>query len=109
MMKKYCTLSVPPGATMKSQMTNLELMKTRKIANQRTHVQRAINRNKSCRFLEFTLPITILHSCNDIIRTCAELCNLKPLLFKISTTTENKVIFVILQFYTLYSLQGCSH
>ena len=85
---KYCTLSVPPGARIKSQMTNLEVRKTKKIANLRIHVERAINRIKSYRILKSVLLLTVLHSCDDIIRTCARLCNLKPLLFKNSTVTE---------------------
>ena len=85
---KYCTLSVPPGARIKSQMTNLEVRKTKKIANLRIHVERAINRIKSYRILKSVLLLTMLHSCDDIIRTCARLCNLKPLLFKNSTATE---------------------
>ena len=88
LMMKYCTLSVPPGARIESQMTNLEVKKTKKIANLRIHVERAINRIKSYRILKSVLPITVLHSCDDIIRTCAGLCNLKLLLFKNSTTTE---------------------
>ena len=80
---KYCTLSVPPGARIKSQVTNLELRKTKKIANLRIHVERAINRIKSYKILKSVLPIARLHNCDDIIRTCAGLCNLKPLLFKI--------------------------
>ena len=35
------------------------------------HVEHAINH---------TLPITILHHVDDIVKTCAALCNLKPLL-----------------------------
>ena len=80
---KHCTLIVPPGARIKSQVTNLELRKTKKIANLRIHVERAINRIKSYKILNSVLPIAGLHSCDDIIRTCAGLCNLKPLLFKI--------------------------
>ena len=80
---KYCTLSVPPGARIKSQMTNSELRKTKQIANLGIHEEHAINRIKSYKILKSVLPITVLHSCDDIIRTCAKLCNLKPLLFRI--------------------------
>ena len=85
---KYCTFSAPPGTRIKSQMTSLEVRKTKKIANLRIHVERSISRIKSHRILKSVLPVTVLHSCGDIIRICAGLRNLKPLLFKNSTTTE---------------------
>ena len=86
---KYCTLSVPPGARIKSQMTNSELRKTKQIANLGIHEERAINRIKSYKILKSVLPITVLHSCDEIIRTCATLCNLKPLLFRILQQWNN--------------------
>ena len=54
----------------------------------RIHVKGAINRIKSYRILKSVLPITVVHSCDDIVRTCAGLCNLKSLLFKNSITAE---------------------
>ena len=85
---KYCTLSVPPGARIKSEMTHSEVRKTKKNANLRIHVERALNCITSYRILKSVLPLTMLHSCDDIIRTCAGLCDLKPLPFKNYTTTE---------------------
>ena len=72
-------------------MTSSEVRKMKKIANLRIHVERAINRIKSYRILKSVLTVTVLHSCDDIIRTCAGMCNLKSfkiVLFKNSTTTE---------------------
>ena len=77
---KFCTLSVPPGARLKSQMTTQEVKKTKEVAN-RIHVERAIDRIKAFRISKSILPITMLHHCDDIILTCAALCNLKSLLF----------------------------
>ena len=85
LMMKFCTLSVPPGARVKSQMTNSECKTTKDVANLRIHIERAINRIKTYRILKSIVPITMLHSCDDIVRTCAGLCNLKSLLFKCST------------------------
>ena len=61
---RFCTLTVPPGARLKSQMTSRECTKTKRVANLRIHVERAI---------------TMLHHCDAILRTCAALCNLLPL------------------------------
>ena len=88
LMLKFCTLTVPPGARLKSQMTTKECMSTKKTANLRIHIERAINRIKTFRILKNILPITMLHHCDDIVRTCAALCNLKSLLFKTSVITE---------------------
>ena len=57
-------------------------MTTKEVANLRIHVEQAINRIKTFRILKTVLPVTMLHHCDDIIVTCAALCNLKPLLFK---------------------------
>ena len=79
---RFCSLSIPPGARIKSQMTSSECKKTKDVANLRIHVERAINRLKTYRILKTTMPITVLHLADDIIRTCAALCNLKPHLIK---------------------------
>ena len=81
LMVKFCKLTVPPGARVKSQMTTAEVKKTKEVANLRIHVERAINRIKTYRILKTVMPITMLHHCDDIIKVCGALCNLKPLLF----------------------------
>ena len=84
---KFCTLSVPPGARIKAQMTMAECKTTKNVANLRIHVERAINRIKPFQILKSILPITTLHNIDDIVKTCAALCNLKPSLFKDSIKT----------------------
>ncbi|XP_066925569.1 uncharacterized protein [Clytia hemisphaerica] len=79
LMLKYCKLTVPPGARSKSQMT-AEAKKTKEVANLRIHVERAINRIKTFRILKTVMPITMLHHCDDIVKVCSALCNLKPFL-----------------------------
>ena len=78
LMLNYCSLSVPPGARVKSQMTTTECKRTKDVANIRIHVERAINRIKTYRIFKSVLPITMLHHADEIVRTCAALCNLKP-------------------------------
>ena len=80
LMLRFCSLSVPPGARVKSQMTMAECKKTKDIANLRIHVERAINRIKFYHILKRTLPISMLHHADDIVKTCTALCYLKPLL-----------------------------
>ena len=52
---KFCTLSVPPGARVKAQMTTAECKTTKDVANLRIQVEHAINRIKT--FREFKVNI----------------------------------------------------
>ncbi|XP_057297669.1 uncharacterized protein LOC130628703 [Hydractinia symbiolongicarpus] len=79
---KFCSLSVPPGARIKSQMTSTECKNTKEIANLQIHVERAINRVKFYRILKTVLPITMRQHADDIVKACAALCNLKPRLIR---------------------------
>lgn len=87
-MLKYCKLTVPPGKSLRSQMAKAEADKTEKVANLRIHVERAINRLKFFRIFKNTIPITMIHQCDDMVKVCAALCNLKPLLYKEATKTN---------------------
>ena len=71
-------LVIPPGARLKSQMTFGECSKTKSVANLRIHVERAIRRIKTFRILTTVIPISMLHSIDDIVCVCGALCNLKP-------------------------------
>ncbi|XP_047137527.1 uncharacterized protein LOC124814027 [Hydra vulgaris] len=52
---RFCTLIVPPGARLKSQMMQ-NAKKNKKIANLRIHVERVINRLKTYRILKNVFP-----------------------------------------------------
>ena len=82
LLRNYCSLSVPPAARLKDQMTSNESKKTKEIANLRIHVERVINRIKTYRILKNVLPITLLAVIDHIMLTCAAFCNLKPHLIK---------------------------
>ena len=78
----YCSLSIPPGARAKDQMTPGECKKTKDVANLRIHVERAINRIKDFKLLKNTMPLTVVPLVDDIVRTCSALCNMQTLLIK---------------------------
>ena len=78
---RYCSLVVPPGARAKAPMTHSECSKTKTVANLRIHVERVIDRIKTFRILKSSLPITMLHHIDDIVWSCAALCNMKNILF----------------------------
>jgi len=62
------TLSASYG---KSQMTTENVIKTRKIANARIHVERATNRLKWFRILSSVVPLTLMPVFDDVLLTCA--------------------------------------
>ena len=82
LLQYYCHLVIPSGKRAKSQMTESECLKTKTVANLRIHVERAINRIKYFRLLKSVLPITMLQHTDDIARSCAAICNLKPALIQ---------------------------
>ena len=78
----YCQLAAPPGARTKSQLTTNECEETKEVANAPIHVERAISRLKTFRILKNTFPLTMLPYADDIIRTCASICNIQPALIQ---------------------------
>ena len=73
---------VPPGARVKSQMTEPEVKKTNEEETLRIHVERTISQIKFFRILKGIIPVTMIHHADDTIVTCLALCNLKPKLIK---------------------------
>lgn len=69
-------LVVPPFASSSRKFTNTELLKTRDIAAQRIHVERAIRRAKENRILSDRLQIQYLPLISDISFNCLMLVNL---------------------------------
>ena len=78
----FCSLSIPPGARTKDQMPPGDCEKTKDVANLRIHVERAINRIKDFKILKSTMPLTVVPLADDIVRTCAALCNIQSYLIK---------------------------
>ena len=70
-------MTIPLGARVKSKMTKSEVKKTKKVANLRIHVETAINRINFFRILKETMVVTMIQHVDDLVLTCAGLCNLK--------------------------------
>ena len=85
-----CRLVVLSGARVKHQIIKPEVKKTKKVANLRIHVERAINRITIFRILKWTIPVIMMHHVDDITLTCAALCNLKPKLIKTKEKDSQK-------------------
>ena len=75
---KQASLLIPPSSSGKTQMCRENVLKTKKVANARIHVERAINRLKWFKIVSSTLPLTMVHMFDDILVVCAALCNLLP-------------------------------
>ena len=75
---KGAKLAMPPGVKGRNQMMPTEVAKTKKIANFRIHVERAIGRMKEFNILNGIFPINMLPVADDVIAVCASLCNFLP-------------------------------
>ncbi|KAJ8030934.1 Protein ALP1-like [Holothuria leucospilota] len=78
LMLRFSSLEIPPAAKGNRQMTRSNVKQTKKVANLRIHVERAINRLKDFKILSGTLPISLIPQADDIITICAALTNLLP-------------------------------
>ncbi|XP_052096605.1 uncharacterized protein LOC127731804 [Mytilus californianus] len=78
---KGATLAIPPFANGR-QLSSRAVTRTRRIANARIHVERAIGDIKSFQQLQGTLPLTLKPILDDIIFVCGALCNLRSKLVK---------------------------
>ena len=71
-------LNVPPLLQSKSQMPTDDVVVTKKIAQLRVHVERAIGRVKELRILQTVLPSSMWDSINEIVYVCCMLTNFSP-------------------------------
>lgn len=72
----HAKLEIPPPSSGLEQMCARNVMKTKRIANIRIHVERAINRLKWFKILDSTLQLNLLPLFNDVLVICAALCNI---------------------------------
>ena len=75
---RQASLFIPPPGSGLEQQSRKEVMETKRIANARIHVERAINRIKWYTILQNALPINLVPLADDILVVCAALCNLLP-------------------------------
>ena len=71
-------LNVPPLVCSKQQMPMKDVVVTKKIAQLRVHVERAIGRVKKYRILQGVIPSAMWYSLNEVIYVCCMLTNLSP-------------------------------
>lgn len=78
LLMRQAKLEIPPPSSGWDQQVAIDITKTKKIANARIHVERAIGRLKWFAILKNIVPITLVPILDDIVLVCAALCNLCP-------------------------------
>ena len=78
LLMRHAKLEIPPPSSGWEQQTAEDVAKTKKVANARIHVERAIGRMKWFVILKNTVPINLVPILDDIVLVCAALCNLLP-------------------------------
>lgn len=71
-------LNVPPLLKSDSQMASEDVILTKKIAQLRVHIERAIGRVKNFHILQNVLPATMWDTINQVIYVCCMLTNFNP-------------------------------
>ena len=71
-------LNIPPFLDSKTQMPSEDVLLTKKIAQLRVHVERAIGRIKEYHILCSTLPAAMWDSLNEVIYVCCMMTNFSP-------------------------------
>ena len=71
-------LNIPPFLKGKTQLTEKELIETRRIASIRIHVERAMERIKNFHIFDRTLPSSMSTIANQIFYICAVFSNFHP-------------------------------
>ena len=102
----FCSLEVPLGAWMKSQMTSAEIKKPEDVAKLQIHVERAILLIVSKVIEYWKILVSLSQHIDDILRTCAALWNLKPKLICSKTEEDKSNVWLVNKpFVNLLGLQ----
>lgn len=80
--KRNVALNIPPFLRGKKQLSESEVMETRRIANRRIHVERLIGLSKINKILRDPMPSHLWPMASQINYNCIMLCNMKPTIVK---------------------------
>lgn len=73
---RRASLEIPPPSAGLQQMARSNVLRTKRVANARIHVERAINRIKWFKILSSVLSVSLIPLFDDILLICSCLCNL---------------------------------
>ncbi|XP_021377688.1 uncharacterized protein LOC110465884, partial [Mizuhopecten yessoensis] len=82
-------LNIPAFTRGKDQLSEVDVTQTRRIANVRIHVERAIRRLKVFKILSDVIPVSCAKKADDILIVCSALVNLGNALIKDAVDGEN--------------------
>ena len=71
-------LNIPPFLNSGTQFSSDNILRTKKIAQLRIHVERAIGRIKEFWIFQPTIPASMWDSVNELVYVCATPCNFSP-------------------------------
>jgi hypothetical protein len=71
------SLNIPVFRRGLKQLHKVDVIKTRRIATVRIHVERVISKLKNFRILKCVIPTTLVPLLDDIVMVCCALCNLQ--------------------------------
>ena len=77
LLQRHARLEIPPPSSGWEQHIADDVNKTKRIANTRIHVERAIGRLKIFRLLTTTIPVQLVALMDDIVIICSAICNLQ--------------------------------
>lgn len=80
--KRGASLNIPPFRNQNFQLSSEQVETTRRIAEVRIHVERAIQRIKTFHILDKTMPLSLHIVADDIFKTCALLTNFQTPIIK---------------------------
>ena len=76
------TLAIPAFTRGKTQLSALEVERTRRLAQVRIHVERVMERIKNFSIISGVLPMQLVPHIDNIMMVCSALSNLQPPLVK---------------------------
>ena len=71
-------LHIPPFLRDKQQLDNEEVLKTRRIASLRIHVERCMGRIKNYHIFDGVMPLSMMDIANQMFFVCAVITNFNP-------------------------------
>ena len=91
-------LNMPPFMDRSAHFSKEEVLKGRKIASLRIHVERVIGRIKNYSILKGTIPLVLSRITNQIVCVCAWLVNFQTVLISPSPDDEDTDSYLLSQF-----------
>ena len=104
---RQCILEIPPSSSGQEQMTKSKVQQTKKVANIRIHVERAIGRVKWFSILRHTLPISLTPLLDDIVTVCSAYYSCKCMVIYLTLAPRVWRLKIVIKVMKCVSLINC--